>query len=98
MEFIRRTPQGEEYLYTTYGRGLEAYIESAHADLDSVLQIISDYSEKAQDPDLTEKQRERYEKILSVLRNFREQDYYKLLEYLGKKIELIDGFVTSNAM
>lgn len=92
LDYIKRMPNGTDFLNKRYGQVIEAYLISSPCDEDKLESIVKEYSVLANK--LTGAEKTRVEKIKELLTNFLEWNHYGILDSLIKKIEITERFTT----
>ena len=94
IDFIKKFPKGTEFLYTDEGMILEALLMTSKCHRGNLQSAKEPYKRIYEDENKSQKERDKAAKFLDLFGYIEQQSDYGLLEYLSKKIEILDQFST----
>ena len=92
LELLKSIPGGEDFLNKNYGTVLEAYIVSSKSYQFRHDEITTEYSIIAESETAVEAEKERAERIITIINNFYFDGGIDVLGHLVKKIEIASRF------
>jgi hypothetical protein len=94
FDFIKSQPGGHDFfIKDRAGMFVEAYLVAATADDNGIQGLIREYEKKSESNMLSEMEKTAAKEIAKFLPNLQGREWYGMLPYLVKKIEIAERFV-----